>query len=94
MLGRQIATLAAATGLAVAVSAPVPAVAGSPTIVVAQAGDAPAIHPTVRRHRPPTHITVYPTERLQRDCRAWYEVQHRPSGNVIYPQMNCQWTVR
>jgi hypothetical protein len=67
--------------------------AASSTIVVAQAYDAPP----VRRYRPHTRITVtpYPSyDRLHRDCRAWYEVQHRPSGDVIYPQMNCQWSVR
>jgi hypothetical protein len=67
--------------------------AASSTIVVAQAYDAPPVH----RYRPHTRITVtpYPSyDRLHRDCRAWYEVQHRPSGDVIYPQMNCQWSVR
>jgi hypothetical protein len=65
--------------------------AASSTIVVAQLYEAPP----VRRHRTRITVTPYPSyERLHRDCRAWYEVQHRPSGNVIYPQMNCQWSVR
>jgi hypothetical protein len=81
-------------GLVFAMFASTPANAGASDIVVAQAADAAPANPTVRRHRPPTRITVYPTDRLHRDCRAWYEVQHRPSGDVIYPQVNCQWSVR
>jgi hypothetical protein len=95
MPGRLFALFAALLGLAFSALATEPALAGSPDIVLAQAGDAVPTNATSRRHnRRPTRITVYPNSRLQRDCRAWYEVQHRPSGDVIYPQINCQWTVR
>jgi hypothetical protein len=95
MPGRQVVSLAAVAGLLFAVVASVPARAGSSNIVVAQAGDsAPAARPVVRRHRPPARITVYPADRLYRDCNTFYELQHRPSGDVIYPQINCQWSVR
>ena len=93
MPGRPIVPLAVA-GLVFAVFASAPASAGASNIVVAQAGDASRADLSTRRRRPPTHITVYPTDRLHRECRAWYELQHRPSGDVIYPQMNCQWSVR
>ena len=28
---------------------------------------------------------------LYRRCIDWYELQHRPSGTVLYPQMRCWW---
>ena len=94
MPGRRLVPLAAITGLVFAVFSSMPANAGSSDIVVAQAGYATSADPPVRRHRQPTRITVYPTDRLYRDCNTFYEVQHRPSGNVIYPQVNCQWSIR
>jgi hypothetical protein len=94
MPARRIAPLAAITALAFAVFAPATANAGSPDIVVAQAEYATTSRPIVHRRRPPTRITVYRTDRLYRDCNTFYQVQHRPSGDVIYPQINCQWSVR
>ena len=44
---------------------------------------------------PPRHaggrITIYPGRLLYRRCTDWYELQHRPSGTVLYPQMRCWW---
>jgi hypothetical protein len=28
---------------------------------------------------------------LYRRCVDWYELQYRPSGTVLYPQMRCWW---
>ena len=28
---------------------------------------------------------------LYRRCVDWYELQYRPSGTVLYPQMHCWW---
>jgi hypothetical protein len=28
---------------------------------------------------------------LYRRCTDWYELQNRPSGTVLYPQMRCWW---
>jgi hypothetical protein len=91
---RPIALLtAAALSLAFAGG---PAAAGSAsTMVVAQATQPPAVAERVPRvHRRPTNITVYPTGRYYRQCTDWYELQHRPSGDVIYPQMSCHWVAR
>ena len=88
MLVRLVAGLAAATTIALFATAP--AVAGSTDIVVAQAADAPQ----GRYHRRPTRLTVYPYERVHRECNSWLELQHRPSGDVLYPQMHCYWTQR
>jgi hypothetical protein len=70
-----------------------PVIAGSPTIV-AQVAAPPLAEPALRHHRRPTRITVYPTVRYYRACTDWYELQHRPSGDVIYPQINCHWVAR
>jgi hypothetical protein len=36
-------------------------------------------------------IDIYPGRLLYRRCVDWYELQHRPSGTVLYPQMHCWW---
>jgi hypothetical protein len=36
-------------------------------------------------------IEIYPGRLLYRRCVDWYELQHRPSGTVLYPQMHCWW---
>ena len=43
--------------------------------------------PRYVRHR----IEIYPGRLLYRRCVDWYELQHRPSGTVLYPQMHCWW---
>jgi hypothetical protein len=44
---------------------------------------------------PPHHgrgrITIHPGRLLYRRCVDWYELQDRPSGRVLYPQMRCWW---
>jgi hypothetical protein len=45
----------------------------------------PAQHPV--RHR----IEIHPRPLLYRRCVDWYELQNRPSGTVLYPQMRCHW---
>jgi hypothetical protein len=41
---------------------------------------------------PPRHrIEINPRPLLYRRCVDWYELQHRPSGTVLYPQMRCWW---
>jgi hypothetical protein len=36
-------------------------------------------------------IEIRPRPLLYRRCVDWYELQHRPSGTVLYPQMRCWW---
>jgi hypothetical protein len=36
-------------------------------------------------------IVIRPRPLLYRRCVDWYELQHRPSGTVLYPQMRCWW---
>ena len=45
--------------------------------------------PASRRVRP--RIEVNPGRLLYRRCVDWYELQHRPSGTVLFPQMRCWW---
>jgi len=47
-----------------------------------------------RRHyyRPiATRLEVYPSSRQVRRCIDWYQIEHRPSGTVLTPQMRCWW---
>ena len=36
-------------------------------------------------------IEIYPRPPLYRRCVDWYELQYRPSGTVLYPQMHSWW---
>ena len=36
-------------------------------------------------------IEINPAPLLHRRCVDWYELQYRPSGTVLYPQMHCWW---
>jgi hypothetical protein len=36
-------------------------------------------------------IEINPGRLLYRRCVDWYELQHRPSGTVLFPQMHCWW---
>jgi len=47
-----------------------------------------------RRRRAPARITVVPLSRYYRQCVDWYALEHRPSGDVVTPQMRCRWVAR
>lgn len=47
-----------------------------------------------RRARRRTRVRVTPLRRVYRRCVDWYNVEHRPSGTVITPQMRCWWARR
>jgi hypothetical protein len=36
-------------------------------------------------------IEIHPRGLLYRRCTDWYELQHRPSGTVLYPGKHCWW---
>jgi hypothetical protein len=46
--------------------------------------------PAPQRYAPP-RIGITPRPLLYRRCVDWYELQNRPSGTVLYPQMRCWW---
>jgi hypothetical protein len=55
----------------------------SPVISPAAAQDVtPRGHP---------RIEVNPRAPVYRRCTAWYVVQHRPSGTVLFPEKHCWW---
>jgi hypothetical protein len=62
-----------------------PAAAQNETSPIAQPGAA----------SPPRHIrgriTIHPRRLLYRRCVDWYELQHRESGPVLFPEMRCWW---
>ncbi len=47
--------------------------------------------PPPRVARSAHRIVINPRPLLYRRCVDWYELQHRPSGTVLYPQMRCWW---
>jgi hypothetical protein len=66
--------------------------------VLGAATVAPSLAQTVQRprhHAPPRYarpyIEIRPGRLLYRRCVDWLELQHRPSGTVLYPQYSCWW---
>jgi hypothetical protein len=55
-------------------------------VPVAQSAPPAPPSPHVRRR-----IEINPRPLLYRRCVDWYELQYRPSGTVLYPQMQCRW---
>jgi hypothetical protein len=77
-------TVLALAGLSLAV-VPQHAAAQASTIIVQ--GAPPDAPPT----RPRPRIQINPRPLLYRRCVDWYELQYRPSGTVLFPQMRCWW---
>jgi hypothetical protein len=68
------------------------AILAAPNLAAAQTENAQAggqIAPVPGHTRP--HIEIHPRPLLYRRCTDWYELQYRPSGTVLYPQMHCWW---
>ena len=55
----------------------------------------PIAEPSLTTPPAPLHarrrILINPRPLLYRRCVDWYELQYRPSGTVLYPQMRCWW---
>jgi hypothetical protein len=75
------------TGIAALCVLGTPPRAAAQTVPVAQSGILSAAAPTRVRPR----IVITPRPLLYRRCVDWYELQHRPSGTVLFPQMRCWW---
>jgi hypothetical protein len=65
------------------------AMLGAAALAMAQTEIVPGAQ-TAPHHAPP-RIQINPRPLLYRRCVDWYELQHRPSGTVLYPQMRCWW---
>jgi hypothetical protein len=63
------------------------AVAQNDMSAIAQRGASTLPPPRYARRR----IEINPRPLLYRRCVDWYELQNRPSGTVLYPQMRCWW---
>jgi hypothetical protein len=70
---------------AVFASATPPAYAQQTSPIAEPSLTTPPAGPASRR------IEINPRPLLYRRCVDWYELQHRPSGTVLYPQMRCWW---
>jgi hypothetical protein len=58
----------------------------------AQSVSSPFAQPSIPTPPPSgRRITIYPGRPLYRRCVDWYELQYRPSGTVLFPQMHCWW---
>ena len=64
-------------------------------IQVAQASAPAAVDRSAPRRRAVRRVPIYPRynpgPNAVRDCTATYVEEHRPSGTVITPRMNCFW---
>ena len=80
-----IMALAALPVLGIALGAPPQAAAQTAPIAQPSGPASPPPHAARRR------IVINPRPLLYRRCVDWYELQHRPSGTVLYPQMRCWW---
>jgi hypothetical protein len=72
--------------LIISLFASVPAAQGQQTSPIAE--PSLTMPPAPRASR---RIVINPRPLLYRRCVDWYELQHRPSGTVLYPQMRCWW---
>jgi hypothetical protein len=53
---------------------------------------AAAQNPPKQPPPPRPRVEVNPGPRLlYRRCNYWYEIQHRPSGTVLFPAQHCWW---
>jgi hypothetical protein len=70
-----------------------PAMLGTAQHATAQTQTSPIAQPS--QASPPRYarprIEINPRPLLYRRCADWYELQYRPSGTVLYPQMRCWW---
>jgi hypothetical protein len=65
---------------------------GTAPHAVAQTQTSPIAQPSLPAARAAHHrIEINPRPLLYRRCTDWYELQYRPSGTVLYPQMRCRW---
>ena len=83
MSPRFLAAIASLTALSLFGAAP-----GTPASAQTAQPGGPYVAPAPR---PPTRIEINPRPLLYRRCADWYELQYRPSGTVLYPQMHCWW---
>jgi hypothetical protein len=85
MSGKPLIAIMALAVLPLLATAP-QAAAQRETSRITRPGE-PTLPPRVVRRR----IEINPRPLLYRRCVDWYELQNRPSGTVLYPQMHCWW---
>jgi hypothetical protein len=85
-----VKSLIVIVGIAALALIGMPPHAAAQTSPIAQPSEPVLPAPPRTGHR---RITINPRPLLYRRCVDWYELQYRPSGTVLYPQMRC-WRVR
>jgi hypothetical protein len=68
-----------------------PAMFGAAQDATAQTQMSPVAQPPSPPRYARPRIEINPVPLLHRRCVDWYELQYRPSGTVLYPQMRCWW---
>jgi hypothetical protein len=69
----------------------------APAVLGATQPAAAQMSPIAQPNQPPPpryarpRIEINPRPLLYRRCVDWYELQYRPSGTVLYPQIRCWW---
>jgi hypothetical protein len=71
-----------------------PAVAAPNTAHLAEAATTDDFTAQRRYRTIATRLEVYPSSRQVRRCVDWYQIERRPSGTVLTPQMRCWWARR
>lgn len=59
------------------------------TASLAQTAQQPRHHAVPPHARP--YIEIRPQRLMYRRCTDWLELQHRPSGTVLFPRYRCWW---
>jgi len=95
-----VAMIGVALAMGSSAVAPVQAQTAAPQLTAAQS----AVETSSQSRRPRARVRIYrndyapdvyprynPGPNAVRDCTASYVEEHRPSGTVIVPRMNCFW---
>jgi hypothetical protein len=77
---KQMIAILSLASVSLGVALPAAAQIPTPT------GEGPSASPPSGRPR----IEVNPRP-VYRRCAAWYVIQYRPSGTVLFPQKHCWW---
>lgn len=90
----MISDKSAPAGLLAIAAVVVSGLLAAPQQAAAQAAPSPyveAVPATGPARHARSRITINPAPLLYRRCVDWYELQDRPSGTVLFPQMRCWW---
>ena len=65
--------------------------ASTPSLAVSDATKEISAQRRARIVVTPAQRSGYPGRYAKRECESWLQVENRPSGQVLTPQMRCFW---